>query len=117
MRQSQNDIRLSEGNNQVNVQMVPIVVVQEGGFTLYATNFHPEAIGWRARYYYEGWHHTFIWKGLNESFSMSPIDLNNVVILVGERRDGLIRDVQYGPYTGLEDGGIYTIDLETGKLR
>lgn len=113
-------MQLVKGNNELNVAMIPIALPERiGSFTLYATNFHPDATRWRTIYKdhtHQDNRYLYTWRSLDRSFGIVDIDLNYCEIRVTQRKDGLIGAVWYGPFSELTDGGTYILNLVEGVL-
>lgn len=129
------DIALVEGNNELNVQMVPITAV--GMITLYMAGVSTQE--WMASWYYAD-RDKFIanpeyttpsgyptpWARPSQPcHPPEPIDLNNLKFKIDTYSEvtkcpmtgyyGTCRWGMFGPFM-VEDGGIYTINITTGAL-
>jgi len=135
MKHSLGDITIIEGNNELNVQLVPITVV--GMITLYMTGTPTQE--WTVGWYYAD-RDTFLrnieyyppagfetpWKRPSDPCTPpEPIDLNSLRVKIETYSEihtcpltgykGSCRWGEFGPFV-VEDGGIYTIDVTTGVL-
>jgi len=123
MRQLQDDITLVGGNNELNVGLTPIHL-PKGMITLYGTGFDIRGSWeWLAFWYYadldgyraspEGWQRD----PLAPCTPPLPLDLNSLIIRVneGSYETGYFWRGPFGPFV-VEDGGIYTLNIETGEL-
>lgn len=122
MEQKSGDIVLVEGNNELNVQMAPLLI--KGMITLYGENFPVRGTDWNwcASWYYDGAYRTNIddyygWRGPNDPCTPpDPIDLSNLLFYIQEGSYEYGYSAKYfGPFV-VEDGKAYTINWQTREL-
>lgn len=125
MKQPPGDIVIVEGNNELNVQMVPLAAAM-GFITLYGTGFDVKGSWcWFAQWYYaeiDRWRTNpddyYTCRGPGDPCTpRDPINLNNLLIRVreGSPEYGWSLHGPFGPFV-VSDGGVYTINVETGEL-
>ena len=142
MRHLLGDIVIVEGNNELNVQLVPIAKL--GMITLYGIGVPPHSgapwpTEWTVSWYYAEYG-KYIgnveyyppagfetrWKWITDPCTPpEPIDLSNLRVKIETYAEdeicpftgfrGACMWPVYGPFV-VEDGGIYTIDVTTGEL-
>lgn len=131
------DIVVVEGNNELNVQLVPIGAAL-GFITLYMTGVSTQE--WQAGWYYAAEdifrYHREDYQGVPDTSWRAPydpctpppeypIDLNNLIVKITTFSyihtcphtgyKGNCRWGEFGPFV-VKDGGVYTINIATGEL-
>ncbi len=131
------DINIVEGNNELNVELVPIAAAL-GFITLYVAGVSTQE--WQAGWYYaaEGIYryHREDYQGVpNTSWRAPydpstpppeyPIDLDNLKVKIATYSEAHVCPKTgfkgscswglFGPFV-VEDGGVYTLDITTGVL-